>query len=103
MPCLLTLCTAIDKLTCEHAFRCNEEFFVQFVFVGVLEDNSGKRSTTSGIMNDVLYDTFNVSVSFSIVKASVASRAFPVFRVGSEDASGTFSLRTNNATHLSVD
>jgi hypothetical protein len=38
--------------------------------VWVSEDNLGERSTSSGIMDDVLDNSLNVTISFNVVEAS---------------------------------
>ena len=47
--------------------------------------NDSKGSTTTGIVNDVLDDTLDVAVSFSIVDGSEPGGSLPVFRVGHEN------------------
>ena len=47
--------------------------------------NDSKRSTTTGIMNDVLHDTLDIAVSFGIVDGSEPGGSLPVFRVRHEN------------------
>ena len=47
--------------------------------------NDSEGSTTTRIVNDVLHDTLDVTVSFGIVDGSEPGGALPVFRVRHED------------------
>lgn len=42
----------------------------ELVAVRVTEDDLSKGSTTTGIVNDVLYDTTDVSMTFAVVEGS---------------------------------
>ena len=64
--------------------------------------NDSKRSTTTGIMNDVLHDTLDVAVSFGIVDGSEPGGSLPVFRVRHEDWTCSFTLSTNHTTHVFI-
>ena len=46
-----------------HAFDSDEKLSVLLEFVLVSEDNLGKRSTSARVVNDVLHDSLDVSVS----------------------------------------
>ena len=64
--------------------------------------NDSKRSTTTGIMNDVLHDTLDVAVSFGIVDGSKPGGSLPVFRVRHENWTSSFTLSTDYSTHVFI-
>ena len=81
-----------------EAFCSDESFGAEFVAVGVAEDDTSEGSTAgrswcqfsylevtdylpTRVMDDVLYDTTNVSVAFCIVQITESSRGFSVVGV----------------------
>ena len=50
-----------------EAFGGHEELGSEFVFVGVSEDDSGEGSASSGVVEDLLDDSLDVSFSFDEV------------------------------------
>ena len=56
-----TLLADVDELASVHALSSNEVLLVDFVFVGVTEDDLGDGSTTSGIVDDLLDETTEVA------------------------------------------
>lgn len=50
-----SLLTAVDELSSEHALSSDEELGSLAVAVSLGEDDSGERSTTSGIVDDFLW------------------------------------------------
>lgn len=61
--CHFTLLSAVDELAREHTFSGNEELFSVLELVGVAENDTGKGGTTTGIVNNLLDDTADVTVS----------------------------------------
>ena len=47
-----------------------------------------------------LNDTLDVAMSFSEILGTKLGSSFTVFRVRLEDSSGTFTLGTNNTSHI---
>lgn len=70
------LLSCVDELTGVHAFVGNEGLLVGLESVGVPEFNGGQRSTTTGVVDYVLDDTSDVTVTLSIVEGSELSRVF---------------------------
>jgi hypothetical protein len=94
------LLTGIDELTSVHTFSGNEGLGAELVLVRVTEDNLGKGSTTSRIVNNLLDNTANVTMTFGKVENSKLGGTLTANGVRFEDTSSTFSLSTNDATHF---
>jgi len=58
----------IDEGTGMETFSRDEGFFPELVAVGVTEDNASKGSTTARVVDDLLYDPPNVSISLREIK-----------------------------------
>jgi len=96
----LSFLSSVDKLTAVHTLSSNEKFLVFSIFVRVSEGNSGQRSTSSRIVDDVGYESSDVTISLSEIETSMLGRTDSVFGVSSEDCSSSLSLSSNNTTHL---
>jgi hypothetical protein len=94
-----SLLSAVDELTSVHTLSSNEDLSTETVLVLVTEDNLGEGSATTGVVDDLLDDTANVAVTFSIVERSQLGGSLTVSCVGLEDSS-RLSLSTNDATHF---
>jgi len=92
--------SGVDELAGVHALVGDEGLGVQLVAVGVTELDASERSTTTGIVDDLLHDTPEVSMALGEVEGSELSSANPCAVDGLEDATGTFTLISDNATHL---
>ncbi len=57
----LSLLAAVDELTGVHALGGDEQLLARLVPVGITEVDDGERSTTTGIMDDVLNDSLDVT------------------------------------------
>lgn len=77
----LTLSANIDELTSVKAFGGDEGLSIDLELVGVSELNLSKGSTTAGVVNDVLDETLQVTVSLGKIVDSVSSRSLSVFVV----------------------
>jgi len=95
----LCLLSGVNVLARVHALSGEEKLLVQLELVGVSENHTGKRSATSGVVDDLLNYTSKVSVSLGIIKRSVLDGALSVLYVGPVDMCGTPSLSPNNTTH----
>jgi len=95
--CLLT---AVQELTGVHAFGSDEEGLLLPVPQRVAEAHLGKRSTTAGVVNNFGDNSLHVTIALGKVLLAQLSGAHTEVGLGSEDASSTFTLSTNNATHL---
>lgn len=65
---------------------------MQLVSVWVAEGHSGKRCATAWVVDDVLDDTSNVSVSLGIIYGSELGWVLVESLVGSEDRAATLPL-----------
>jgi hypothetical protein len=57
---LHTLSTSVDELTSEETLNSDEILSTVLVLVGVSEDNLGKRSATTSVVNNFLDDSLDV-------------------------------------------
>jgi len=76
------LSSRVDELSSVQSLGGNEEFLVNLVFVGVSEVNLSQRSTTTGIVDDVLHHSSDVSVSLGIIETSESRMSLSVMGVG---------------------
>jgi len=56
-----TFASSVDEHSCVHAFNSDEILSALLVFVLVSEDNLGEWSPSTGVMNDVPYNTLNIA------------------------------------------
>jgi hypothetical protein len=70
-----SLLPSIDKLTSEHSFNSDEVLDSLLELVGISESDLGKRCTSSGIVDDVLDNTFEVTFLLLIIESSEFSRS----------------------------
>jgi len=94
-----SLLAGVDELTGVHALVGDESFLVGPESVWISEFNGGQRSTTTGVVDYILDDTSDVSVTLGIIDGSELSWSFSQSSMSGEDATATFSLRSDNATH----
>jgi len=98
----LSFLTAVDKLTSANTFRADDGFSSLSVFVRVVEDDSGQRSTSARIVDDVFDQTLDETVFFGVVERSHFGSALTFAGDGGKDGAGAFSLSTNDSTHVLV-
>jgi len=92
--------SGVDELSGVHALVGDESLSVELEAVWVSEDNLGERSTTSWVVDDVLYDTTDVTVSLGIVEGSELGWGLVQTGVGREDRAATLSLVSDNSSHF---
>ena len=59
-----------------HALICDEGFSVEFESIGIPKYDTGKGSSSTRVMNDVLYNAADVAVALGIVKSAELCRGF---------------------------
>jgi len=96
------LLSGVDELSGVCSLGGDEKLLVQLVLEGVSEDDLSEGSSTSGIVDDVLDDSFDVAVSLSKVQDSVVGGTLSVVVVGLEDSSSSLSLCSDNSTHVEL-
>lgn len=94
------LATAVNELTSVHTFGGNESSRVPLVLVSVAEFDLGKGSTTTGIVDDFLDDTADVTLTFGEIQSAKFSGTLAMLGVSLEDSSVTLTLGSNDATHF---
>merc|ERR1719259_380839 len=95
-----SLVTAVDRLSSGCTFGSDEGLGVLAVFVWVLEGNTDEWSTSAWIVDDVLYDTLDKSMSFSKVHCPVFGWALAGACAGLEDTASTFTTGSDDTSHL---
>jgi hypothetical protein len=80
-----SLLSAVDEGTGGKTFSGDEGLGSLLVSVRVSEENGSQGSTSTGVVDDVLDDTSDVTVSLGEVQRPQSSRVLPVVGVGLED------------------
>jgi len=91
--------SGVDELASVHALVGDEGLDVVLESVWVAEDDLSKGSATTGVVNDLLYDTSNVAIALGVVEGSELGGGLVQTGVGREDRAATFTLVPNNPTH----
>lgn len=85
----------VDELASVHALVGDEGLALLLELVGGVEDNAGERSTTTGVVDDLLHNTTDVAVALGIVERSELSRGLVQPGVGGEDGTAALTLVAN--------
>lgn len=85
----------VDELAGVHALVGNEGLGVELEAVGVAENDLGERSTTAGVVDDVLHDTADVAMALSEVVGPELGGGLVQTGVGREDGTTTFIMLAN--------
>jgi hypothetical protein len=80
-----SLLSAVDERSGGKTFSGDEGLGSLLVSVRVSEENGSQRSTSTGVVDDVLDDTSDVTVSLGEVQRPQSGRVLPVVSVGLED------------------
>lgn len=65
-----SLSTGIDKLASSDTFVGNEGLFVLLITVRIAENDLGERSTSTGVVNNLLNNTTDKTFTLSVIKLS---------------------------------
>jgi len=95
----LGLLSAVDELSSVHTFGGNEQLLPGLVAVGVTEVDDGQGGATTGVVDDVLYDTLDVAITLGVVDRTELGSALAVLNVGLEDRPSSLPLGTDHTTH----
>lgn len=98
--CEVGVLSSVDELTGVHSLVGDESLGVELESVWIAENDLGEGSTTSWVVNDVLYDTTDVAVSLSIIESSELSGCLVQSGVGREDRAAALSLVTDDSLIL---
>jgi len=93
------LLATVNESTGVHSFSSNEGLRSELVAVGVTENNTGQRSTTARIVENFLYNTPDVAITFGKVEGPKTGRVFVVVGMCFKDGMRP-PLRSDNPTHL---
>jgi len=86
------LLSAVDELSGVHTLSSNHELSVALEAVSIQELNLGDSGTPSGVMEDFLDNTTDVSATLGVVDGSKLDGTLTRARVGLEDGGLTLSL-----------
>ncbi|GMT09040.1 hypothetical protein PFISCL1PPCAC_337, partial [Pristionchus fissidentatus] len=98
----LGLSSAIDELSGVHALASNHGALQLLVLVGATELDDGEGSSSSGVMDDILKEALQVSVTLGEVDGTELGGSLAVLVVGLEDTSGSLTLDADSASHLTL-
>merc|ERR1719209_2291567 len=90
------LLAAADKLTRVHALDGDEGLLALLEFVRISEFDDGQWRPSTRVVNDVLHDAFNVSVTLGVVSGPQSCGALAMLVVGRKDRPRSLTLRTND-------
>jgi len=93
-----SLLSAVYELSGVHTFGGDHEFGVTLETVSIEELNLGNGCTSSGVVQDFLHDTTDVTAAFGVVDSSELDGPLSGPGVGLEDRGLTLSLRLSNTT-----
>ena len=99
---LITFLSTVDELAGVHALSGDKDLFLQSVSVWVTEDHSGKWSSTARVMDNLPYDSTDVSMSFSIIEVSELRSTLAMGDMRFEDRPCSLTLTSDDATHLEI-
>jgi len=91
--------STVDKLSSVHTLDGDERFLSLLEFIGISELNDSQGRSSSGVVNDILDDSLDVSMTFGIIRGAKTSGAFAMFVVRRENRTRTLSLGSNHSTH----
>ena len=92
------LFAAVDEGAGVHALGGDEGFRTELVPVGIPEDDTSEGGATTGVVDDVLHDTTNVTIALGKVEVTQTGGVLVVVGVRFEDGMGA-PLCPNNPTH----
>lgn len=92
------LLAAVDERTGRHALGGDEGLGLELVAVRVTEHDGRERCTTASVVDNVLDETTDVTVTLGKVQRPQARRLLSVVGVGLEDPTG-FTLVADDTTH----
>jgi hypothetical protein len=90
----------VDELAGVHALVGDEGLGLELESVWVAENDLGKRRTTSGVVDDVLDNAANVSVTLSIIEVSELCRCLVQAGIRRENGAAALPLVANNSSHF---
>ncbi len=98
----LSLLTAVNILAGVHTLSSDEQLLVSAVVVSIAELHLAEGSTTTGVVDNVVDDTLDVSVALGEVDGAKLCGSLAVVSVSSEDGATTLTLCADDATHFPV-
>ena len=91
--------TAVDELTSVHTLSSDEVSLNQLVSVWIAEDNTGDWSTSTWVVEDILDNSLDVTVSLGVIEGSQLGRSLSVSCHSLEDVRTTLTLCSNDSSH----
>lgn len=74
--------SGVDKLTSVHALVGDEGLGLELELVGRSEGDLGEGSTSAGVVDNLLHDTTNVSMTLGVIEGSELGRGLAQMGVG---------------------
>merc|ERR1719186_670904 len=96
----LSLPSAVDELAGVHALGRDEQLLLDLVPVGVPEVDDGQGGSTAGVVDDVLDDSLDVSVTLGEVGGTESGLTLAVLGVGGKHGPGALPLGADYTTHV---
>jgi len=94
------LLAAVHELARVHALHGDERLLTLLELVRISKLYDGERRSASGVVDDVLDDALDVSMTLGVVDGAKAGGALAMFVVRREDGTRSLTLRSNHSTHF---
>jgi len=94
--------TGVDELSGANTFWADHGFGDFSVLVWIFKLNFGEWSTPAWVVNDVLYETLDETLSLGIIERSEFGSAFSAFASTGENGPSTFPLALNHSSHTNT-
>jgi len=96
------LLSGIDELAGVHALGGHHGLGAELVAVWVAEADLGERRTSARVVDDVLDDALDVTMTLGVIYSAQTSRSLAVVSVGLEHRPGSLTLSSDDTTHCKL-
>jgi hypothetical protein len=94
--------STVQELTGKGTFSSDKQFLVGLVLVGVSKVHDSQRSSSARVMDDILHNSLDVAMTLILINWSELGGPSSLVGVGSENASRTSTLASDDSTHAST-
>jgi len=82
----------VDELAGVHALVGNEGLGLLPELIGRVEDDTGERRTTTGVVDDLLHDATNVAMALRVIEGAELRRGLPETSIRGKDGPAALTL-----------
>merc|ERR1719309_1674736 len=95
-----SLLAAVDKLSGVHALDRDERLLALLESVRISELDDSQRRSATRVVDDILNNPLDVSMTLGVVGGAQTGGAFAVLVVRGEDGARSLTLRPNHSSHF---